>query len=365
MDDTRKTKQELIEELKQLRQRVAQLEQAYRFDQARELSDTELGRLYHLAVVEAPVSVWACDRNWEIKFWNSGAEKIYNTRKEDVIGKSFLELFVSDKDREQAIADIKRVFNGEIIQGYVAEDVLPDGTTKTIYTTVYPLFDENGSVYLQAEIGLDITEQAKAAKTLKAAREVSRILIKESRLTEVEVLELIYEQASKVMDTRNMYIALYDEEKDEVSFGLVSDNGRRVDVDNEPGWQPRKAGQGLTEWVIRNRQPLRPPNPAEAYRTIAKHYVGEVPKSWMGVPLIIQDKVIGVIVLISDEQKNCYTQHHQDLLQDYATITIQSARLYQQLSRRINELEMIKELGDNLRSLLTFPMPSNGAFSTE
>lgn len=350
MDDARKTKSQLIEELKLLRRRVSELEQVSDRPLTQGLADTELLKLYQLAVEESPVSIWACDENWKIAFWNSGAEKIYKCSRDQVVGKSFLDLFVSDIDREQAIIDLARVFNGESIQGYIAEDVLPDGTRRTIYTTVYPIYDDYGSVHLQVEIGLDITEQKQMERALEAAREVGKRLTMEAQLSESEVLELIYEQASTIMDTRNMYIALYDKGKDEVSFGLVVENGRRVDVTRDPGWQPRKAGQGLTEWVIRTRQAQRPPDPEEAYRTFAKHYVGKIPKSWMGVPLIIQDEVIGVIVLISDEQENAYTEYHQDVLQEYGAIAIHSARLYQQLVRRIDELEMLKELGDSLSS---------------
>jgi PAS domain S-box-containing protein len=462
MNDMRKTKAELIEELEQLRLRVVQLEQV------KDSSDT-MAKLYNLAVNEAPVSIWACDRNWKIVYWNPGAERMYKSRREDVIGKSFLDLFVTDEEREQAMIDIERVFNGETIHNYIVEDVLPDGTRITIQNTSYPIFDESGSVYLHAEIAFDISNtilsrvhkvaveapavsiwacdenwriqfwNSGAERIYQARREevigrsflelfvsekdkenairdlqrvfrgepieesyiaedkllddttrflltnvypvyddegrvilqaeigqditqeeirrgtihdIGRQLTSASELVESEVLEAVFEQASRLMDTSDMYIALYDDEKEQVSFGLAMDNGRRVDVLKEEGWEPRQAGEGMTEWVIETKEAQRPPNPEEEYRKF-KNYVPPAPKSWMGIPLIARGRVIGVIVVMSFDKTGAYEQYHQDALQavaDYAAIAIQNARLYQQLTRNIGELEMLRGLGDSLSS---------------
>lgn len=78
-----------------------------------------------------------------------------------------------------------------------------------------------------------------------------RTLTSGIRLEIGEILNLIHKQASALMDTNNMYVALYDEEKDEVLFGLAFENGHQIDVKTEPNWQPRKAGQGKTEEIIR------------------------------------------------------------------------------------------------------------------
>jgi hypothetical protein len=158
------------------------------------------------------------------------------------------------------------------------------------------------------------------------------------------------------MDTSNMYIALYNADRDQVRFGLAMENGRKVDVSTEPGWQPRQAGEGLTEKVIRTNKAQRPKDLKQVYGTAAKDYIGSIPKSWMGIPLVVEGQVIGVIVLRSYEKVEAYDRYHENALQviaDYAAIAIQNTRLYQELAHKNNELQMLYELGKGLNAGLT------------
>lgn len=319
---------------------------------ALDISDVAPTDVYRVAVEAPAVSIWACDENWQIKFWNAGAERIYNARREEVVGKSFFDLFVSENDKAKAIQDIQAAFAGREIENYVAEDILPDGTTRFILTNTYPVYNDSGNVVLLAEIGQDITREEVSRRTL---HDISKRLTSANKLTEQQILELVYEQASRLMDTGNMYIALYDGEKDEVSFGLAMENGRRVDIHTEPGWQPRMAGEGLTEWVINTRQAQRPANLEEVYATVAKDYIQSIPNSWMGIPLMFEGQVIGVIVLRNYESFEAYDRYHQNTLQvivDYAAIAIQNARLYQELAQKNDELQMLYELGTGLNASL-------------
>ncbi|GAK49186.1 multi-sensor signal transduction histidine kinase [Candidatus Moduliflexus flocculans] len=64
------------------------------------------------------------------------------------------------------------------------------------------------------------------------------------------ILRTIYDNVSQLMDTSNMYIALYDEANDTIRFPLVYQNGQAISI------QTRKAGQGKTEEIIRTKQPI-------------------------------------------------------------------------------------------------------------
>jgi GAF domain-containing protein len=181
-------------------------------------------------------------------------------------------------------------------------------------------------------------------KDLQVLNKVGQRLTSGIRLRRDEILELIYEQASQLMDTRNMYIALYDEETDIVSFGLAMQDGKRVDVEKEKGWAPRKAGKGATEEVIRIKEPLLLRTRQDTEDWYAKHveYIGLVPSTWLGVPMMIEDKVIGVIALLNNEADNAYSEDDQEVLQTMAgqaAIAIENARLYKQLEREYVELE--------------------------
>ena len=72
-----------------------------------------------------------------------------------------------------------------------------------------------------------------------------------SKLVEpTEIAKLIHSMIGKVVDNRSLYVALYDEQRQEVSFPVYT-------VDGEPYHSPtRTFGRGLTEHIIRTKTPL-------------------------------------------------------------------------------------------------------------
>ncbi|MBK8988130.1 MAG: GAF domain-containing protein [Chloroflexi bacterium] len=108
-----------------------------------------------------------------------------------------------------------------------------------------------------------------------------------------EVLELIHRSANKLMDTNNMYIALYDDYSDVVRFGLMYELGEKVDVETDYRYQPRKAGQGKTEEIIHTKKPIFHPTGKEHWGWYKEkegridYSEGEAKAaSWIGVPML-------------------------------------------------------------------------------
>jgi len=90
---------------------------------------------------------------------------------------------------------------------------------------------------------------------------------------------------------------------------------------------------GLSGWMMRKRKPLR-------LGDLNRDYVKYVPDqtyndpnfhSWLGVPLQVQDAVVGVIG-VQTEEREAYTSDHQRVLQiiaDQVAVAIENSRLYQ------------------------------------
>ena len=82
-------------------------------------------------------------------------------------------------------------------------------------------------------IGRDVTERKRAEaellrrnQELGALNEISHEL---SKLGEpIEIARLIHSMVGTVIDNRNLYVALYDEQKNEVSFPAYTINGQPV-----------------------------------------------------------------------------------------------------------------------------------------
>jgi signal transduction histidine kinase len=174
---------------------------------------------------------------------------------------------------------------------------------------------------------------------------MGRALTRGIELREDEVLELIRSQVSKLMNADNLYIALYDEATDTVRFGLAFVDGRRMDVESAEGWQPRRMGKGRTEWIIHHRRPILISTRAEGeawYKQPGcdEHVVGDVAPSWLGVPMMMGDKVLGVIATYHPTWSYMYSEDDLDILQTMASqaaVAIENARLYADMELRVEE----------------------------
>ena len=192
-----------------------------------------------------------------------------------------------------------------------------------------------------------VYEQARGRiEALEALNEVGQTLTSGIRLKEEKVLELIHTQAGQLMDTDNMYIALYDEATDTVRFELAFVDGRRVDVEGEEGWQPRQAGKGKTEAIIRARKPLFHATKAEAEEWYAQteheEYTGAgIWPSWLGVPMMVGERVLGVIAVYHPEWDYVYSGDDLEILlamANQAAIALDNAHMFYDVNQRLEAL---------------------------
>jgi|GEM_PF-3438160 len=156
------------------------------------------------------------------------------------------------------------------------------------------------------------------------------------RLNEGKILDAIYEQASRLMDTRDMYIALYDAKTQELSFPLAVFDGER-----QYDWPSRKIDltselRGLTEVVLQTQKSLCPVDVEAWYKEQnIEPRVKPVPKSWVGVPLVRENQVLGIISLQNDEVANLYGVDDIVVLMTLAgqaAVALENARLYADLT---------------------------------
>jgi GAF domain-containing protein len=229
----------------------------------------------------------------------------------------------------------------------------------------------------QAAIALDNARQYDVIKSINSElqrriKELEAVRLFQQQISRVSTVEQelqeIYDKAAEamsgLMDTRNMYIALYNEETEVIEFPLAYEKGRRVPEEEKVKFGPfqsRHFGdrKGLTEWVIRHKQPFLIEKAFDAWveqqEDIEAFPIGT--KCWLGAPMLFRDKVIGVIGLQNFEQEGVFDQHHRDLLMTLAgqaAIAIENARQYDlinnQLQRRIKELEAVNKFQQDISS---------------
>jgi GAF domain-containing protein len=157
------------------------------------------------------------------------------------------------------------------------------------------------------------------------------------------VFHIVYDYLSRLMDTTDFFTVMYDEERDEVEFVLTASG-------EELRWytEKRQAGHGVTEYIIRQRQPLlMPENVGQRLEALGIEGYGNLPESWLGAPLILGDRVLGMIGLESYTTPRLYNEQHLNLLTavaNQAAIAIESTRLLQSTVALAEEEQILRQI---------------------
>jgi len=192
------------------------------------------------------------------------------------------------------------------------------------------------------------------AEELTVLNEMGNELSSQIEITGIS--EVIYKYTSKLMDTKNFYIATYDEDKDEKSYPIAIENGSHIKLHTGP-----LTGNGFTDYIIRNKKGVfAPANVQDHMRELGISFVSlsddDTPSlSWLGVPMIFNEVVLGVIAVQSTEKPNLYDEHDREILTTIASqaaIAVENARLFQESQRRAQEMSVLAEVGREISATL-------------
>ncbi len=185
------------------------------------------------------------------------------------------------------------------------------------------------------------------AEELSVLNEMGREL--STKLDTLAIAEVVYRYTSRLMDTSNFFVALYDQKKEEKSYPLAFEEGQRIQL------SPSKLGnRGFSDYIIRNKRAVFAPNDVLKHmESLGIEFIAlnedETPsQSWLGVPLMIGERVLGLISVQSVQRPNLYNEHNRDILTTIASqaaIAIENARLFQEAQRRAQETTILAEVG--------------------
>jgi PAS domain S-box-containing protein len=124
-----------------------------------------------------------------------------------------------------------------------------------------------------------------------------------------ELFQSIHRVISGLMPASNFYISLYDSVRSILSFPYFVD-----EFDTPP--EPQPLGRGLTEYVLRTGQALlaSPEVFAELEQQGEVESIGAPSIDWLGVPLNIDGKTIGVLVVQTYTEGLRYTEEDKNIL---------------------------------------------------
>jgi PAS domain S-box-containing protein len=220
------------------------------------------------------------------------------------------------------------------IQSYEHEELYTDHDV-TLFSTI-------GTQAAAAIQNVRLFQEARLrAAELTALNELSQTLA--AQLNVNQVLQEVWHGVSHLLDTTNFYIALYDHEREEISFPI---NASESVLDKEIEVMP--ADQGLTGYILRTRQPLLISEDTQRrVEELGLESVGGTSQSYLGVPLILGEQVLGVMAIQSYSRARLYNEHDQNLLTaiaGQAAIALQNARLFNETQQRSTELATLNQI---------------------
>ncbi|MCI0693879.1 ATP-binding protein [candidate division KSB1 bacterium] len=159
----------------------------------------------------------------------------------------------------------------------------------------------------------------------------------------------LYEHINRLADATIFGVGICQPEKQQIEYKLAIARGKRY----APYTRDTNDKNQFPVWCIENRQPVFINEVTREYRRYIDAYRNdagrlledgtrsEAPQSLIYLPLIAQDRVLGVIT-IQSYQTNAYTEYHLNLLQNlaaYVTIALDNADAYRRLNEALKNLQ--------------------------
>ena len=200
------------------------------------------------------------------------------------------------------------------LKGYLNYETIrkkKDGTLFSVSISATPLVIDGQP---KGEIGIyiDITERKQSEKTQKALYNISKAA--NSPISLDQLYKTIHKELGNIIDTTNFYIALVDENKDELYFPYYID-----EKDEKMPFVKYSITNTLTTYVIRTGKSLL--NNNEQYKEMINQGIltpmGSTTDEsiWLGIPLKIEGKIMGAMVVQSYTDPNLYREEDIKLME--------------------------------------------------
>ena len=277
--------------------------------------ESTMGARYRALVEQVPAIIYtdSAEKIFQTLYINPQLKTITGYEPEEWIADEDLwSRIILPEDRDRVLEEYTRTYTA--MEPSISEYRIKTRDGKVIWVSdeTRLIRDRKGKPLFWQGVMIDITARKRAEQTQQAIYRISHAVVTTTSLD--ELFKSIHSILSELMPVLNLYIALYDPINDLLSFPYY------VDQFDEPP-ASGKPEHGLTEYVLRTKKPLWATG--KVFSQLIKQgeveTIGTDSVDWIGVPLIVGERVIGVMVTQSYTKGVVYNQEQFDLMKFIST----------------------------------------------
>ena len=257
----------------------------------------EKAYLEHL-IDSTPEAIVITDTDNRIKLVNKEFTRLFGYLPEEVVNRNIDELVVPDNLRDEA-AEIESLTSKEerVLRHTIRKDKYGNLLNVSLVGTQIKVNEKSVGL-----IGIyrDITTERKNMLLQEILYNISTVALKQMDIKEIYLT--IVKELSKIWDTNNFFIALYDKMSETMSLPFFADE--------KDSFQEIPIKNTISGWVIKNNKSvlLKENDLKQLEESGEIELVGSDCKVWMGVPLKVEDNIIGIMCLQDYNNENKFSQ---------------------------------------------------------
>lgn len=225
-----------------------------------------------------------------------------------------------------------------------------------------PFLNEHGELIGTVGSGRDVTDRKRDEKILNIQYNIALAMVSLNKLE--DLLQFVADELSKLIDTTNFFVALYNKETDKMKQVIWKDevdDYLEWNADNSISGQVVKQGRTL----LLNRE-----ESDKLGRDLGIELLGTPSECWLGVPLKINNQSYGAIVIQNYTNPNAYdisTANLLEMISHLISMFIENQRILDDLvlaKDKAEESERLKTAFlQNMSHEIRTPMNAISGFS--
>ena len=290
------------------------------------------------------------DTNNHLLRVNRAAAEADGSTVADLEGKSLWQHYPAEIAAQEYADDLEVIRTGQPKRGILTLYPTAFGALRWVRADKLPYRDRDGKLTGIIECALDITERKQAEEALSVRIEQMQAVhtIAEEITRELDFAtlpHLIVQRAADLLGAARSILYLWDE-----ATQMLRPQAWR----NAGAWLtdlPLRLGEGVAGTVAQRREGRLVNDPQLApytYPTFVEQYG---PAATMAEPLLYRDRLIGVLIVTHDEPGRFFLMPDREplaVLAAQATIALENARLFQEITQRQARLAAILDINKRI-----------------